>query len=88
MIHTEPHPLAGCTVDVEIKGATQPFHLEDWWDRIAGGSWMNSGAIAAFAYGIRAGLEGLPMDDEVVYGHIGSLGHLIHASELGAVSEL
>lgn len=83
MIHPEPHPLAGRTVHVQVKGAAQPFHLEDWWDRIAGGSWMQSGAIAAFAYGIRAGFERLPMDDEVVYGHVDGLGVLVHETELG-----
>ena len=43
MIHKQPHALAGQTVTIashvtDIGG--QEFVIEDWWDRIAGKSWM------------------------------------------------
>jgi len=44
-----------------------------------------NGNPAALIYAIRSGFDGLPTDDEVVYGKIGSFGHLIHESELGEV---
>lgn len=91
-IHHDPHPLAGQTVRLAdtvtdphrglvIAGST--YHLEDWWDRIAGKSWMDcDGNPAAMMYGWRAGLASLPTDNEVVYGKIDGLGHLVHVSEL------
>lgn len=89
MSHQAAHPSAGETVTVEIKGHHQlpdgrhEYRLEDWWDRITGGSWMTAdGNPAAMIYGMRSGLISLPIDDEVVYGKIGSLGHLVHVSEI------
>ena len=92
-IHNEPHPLAGQTVKLR-EGVTDPargivvggveFDLEDWWDRLDGGSWMFAeGNPAAMQYAMRSGMGGsLPIDDEVVYGKIGRFGHLVHVSEL------
>ncbi|WP_047888558.1 hypothetical protein [Rhodococcus sp. ARP2] len=86
MIHTEPHPLAGQTVEIKIEGETLEFRLEDWWDRVHGSSWMFSdGNPAALKYAMRAALKeptSLPLDDEVVYGKVDIFGHLIHASEI------
>lgn len=86
-MHIQPHPLAGRTVMVaagEFEG--QQYRLEDWWDKLTGGSWGDAaGNPAAIDYAIRAALEGMPGDDEVVYGHIGSFGKLIHVSQLGEV---
>lgn len=80
MIHKTPHPKAGQTV--KLKNGSD-FRLEDWWDRVSGQSWTISvGNRAALQYAERVGTEGLPMDDEVVYGKIGFFGHLIHVSEL------
>lgn len=85
MKHAEPHPLAGQTVKIRdgierIGGAE--YRLEDWWDRLTGGSWMDAtGNFAAMAYAVRTAGD-TPIDDEVVYGKIGSLGFLIHVSEL------
>lgn len=48
-------------------------------------SWMDSnGNPAAMMYAIRTGSQGfdVPIDNEVVYGKIGSLGYLFHVSEL------
>ena len=85
--HTTPHPLAGKTVTVtaELNGAEGPheFRVEDWNDRVFGESWTHlSFHPAATVYAVRAGLEKLPLDNEVVYGKVGSFGHLVHVSEI------
>jgi hypothetical protein len=89
MIHTEPHPLAGQTVTVTFRTyypvavRTAEFKVEDWWDRVAGKSWMNSdGNPAALLYAVRSADENLPLDDAVVYGKIGWQGVLFHISEI------
>lgn len=86
-IHTEPHPLAGKTVkikassrhpQVETFGGSE-LRLEDWWDRVTGKSWMTCGGNpACVIYALRQ----QPIDNEIVYGKIGSFGHLVHVSEL------
>lgn len=59
------------------------FEVEDWWDRLYGGSWMfASGNYAVINYAMRSGAKNLPLDDEVVYGKVGRLGHIVHVSEL------
>lgn len=84
--HTEASPLAGKTVKVkagvaEIGG--RELRVEDWWDRVAGRSWqVCSGNPACIGYAVRAGMSGLPTDDEVVYGKVGPLGFLVHLSEI------
>lgn len=91
MKHSESHPLAGKTV--KINGSVDPvqqavvdgaeFRVEDWWDRLGSGSWMfANGNPAALHYAMRSMKNGLPLDDEVVYGKIGSFGHIVHVSEL------
>ena len=93
-IHPDPHPLA-CK-DVVIKegvsdpaqGAVVPgavYEIEDWWDRLGPASWMDmDGNPACLHYAFRSAHNGLPLDNEVVYGHIkGHFGHLVHVSELG-----
>lgn len=94
-MHAFAHPLAGKTVRLNalakdpvqeqvVDGAE--FQIEDWWDskRVFGKSWMDAnGNPAALHYAFRGGMADLPIDDEVVYGHIGALGHLVHVSELG-----
>lgn len=91
VIHQEPHPFAHKTVRIKegIKHPQVPtfggseFRLEDWWDKINGESWMDSvGNMAALIYAVRSGMADLPCDDEVVYGKVGSFGHLVHVSEL------
>jgi hypothetical protein len=87
-IHKESNELAWRTVllkedmrDPELNGAA--FVVEDWWDKIGGVSWMFSdGNPAALKYAFRSGFKGLPIDDEVVYGKVGGLGHIIHVSEI------
>ena len=90
MIHETSHPLARKTVILDVKN-DDPDHLngkeyiiEDWWDKLGGVSWMNSnGNPAALKYAMRSGFGDLPNDDEVVYGKVGGLGHIIHVTELG-----
>ena len=93
MSHGKPHPLAGKTVTI-ANGVTDPiqgavkagaeYRVEDWWDRLVGRSWQDmAGNPAVFQYERRIGLRSdVPMDDEVIYGKIGDLGHLVHVSEI------
>lgn len=90
-IHTKSHPQAGQTVRIKST-ATHPqletfggsdFRLEDWWDIMANKSWMHCDRNPwCLIYAIRSASNNLPTDDEVVYGKIGSFGHLVHVSEL------
>lgn len=95
MIHEKKHNLAGQTVRIkedvrhpQYKIGGKEFVVEDWWDRVSGSSWMDDATSAwvAVVYAIRTGMEGLPDDgvgaDEVVYGKVDGMGHLIHESEL------
>lgn len=93
MSHTESHPLAGATVILNDTAqdpsrnmvvAGVEYRVEDWWDALGVGSWMTAdGNPAALQYAMRAGMSGLPNDNEVVYGKIDGLGHIVHVSELG-----
>jgi hypothetical protein len=57
--------------------------VEGLWTEVTGGSWMNAtGNFAAMNYGLRVGLDGLPIDDKVYYGKVGGLGFLFHETEL------
>lgn len=71
-----------------VQGQVVPgahYRVEGNWKEMTGKSWMDSdGNFAAMHYALRAGQTGLPWDDNVVYGKIGSLGHLVHVNELGA----
>ena len=89
MIHNEPHPQAGKIVKIkqDVKHFQYPdfggseFHLEDWWDRVVGKSWMVcDGNPACLVYAMRG--TSLPIDDEVVYGKVDNSGSLVHVSEL------
>ncbi|KQN00539.1 hypothetical protein [Sphingomonas sp. Leaf25] len=80
-IHQERSPLAGEHVTI-VSGvlAGQTLFVEDWWDRLVGRSWMRCDSNpACMAFAVR---EPTPLDDEVVYGKIGGLGHLVHVSML------
>lgn len=91
-MHKESSPLAGTTVRIK-EGVQDPsqqmvvggaeYEVEDYWDVLTGGSWGNAtGNPAALQYAIRAAVNMLPWDDEVLYGKIGGLGHLVHVSEI------
>ena len=87
------HPLAGQTVKLNCKPTHDPdelngkkFVIEDWWQNVSGKSWMfSAGNPACLKYAVRCGIKGMPLDDNVVYGKIGSFGHIVHESELGEV---
>lgn len=88
MMHDTRHPLAGKTVTVnaDLHGdgpGDHQFTIEDWNDRLFGKSWMfMEGHPASLIYAMRSAMTNLPTDNEVVYGKVGSSGHLIHVSEL------
>jgi hypothetical protein len=82
-MHEQSHPLAGQTVSSSLG----EFEIEDWWDHLTGKSWMYANNNpAAMNYAMRAGVARLPVNDEVVYGHVRGMGHLVHVTELGALS--
>lgn len=91
MIHNEKSPLADKKAKIkddvaEIGG--NEIRIEDWMDRVIGQSWKNArGNFACINYAMRAGISGLPTDDEVLYGKIGGLGYCVHVTELEEVKE-
>ena len=90
-MHSESSKLSGKVVNIK-KSCTHPqienfggseFIVEDWWDKVSGQNWVDSkGNPACIIYALRVGANILPFDNEVVYGKIGSFGHLVHISEL------
>lgn len=88
-MHQDSHPLAGKTVKIKsgvYKGRV--YVIEDWWDKLTGKSWTRSiGNPAVTQYAVRSGPmnDNLPINDEVVYGKIGILGHIVHDTELGKI---
>ncbi|OXS35433.1 hypothetical protein [Streptomyces sp. XY006] len=88
MNHPAPHPLAGRTVTVTaaLNGhlpSEHEFTVEDWNDRVFGQSWMTmQGHPASLMYAMRSAVASLPPDNEVVYGKVGGLGHLVHVNEI------
>lgn len=86
MIHQKAHPLAGKMAkicdDATVIGGRE-IQIEDWWDRVAGASWMfSTNNPACLNYAVRSSVKPLPTDDLVVYGKIDGFGYLVHASEL------
>lgn len=85
-IHSQPHPMAGKTLKIKYGPlAGREFVVEDWWDRLTGNSWLSmTGNPACFAYAFRVSKQiyFVPDDDEVVYGKIGVLGHIVHETEI------
>lgn len=84
-------PLAGRTVKIkpDVGGIIspslggQPFDVEDWWENVSGKSWMVcDGNPACLTYALRGAVEGLPIDNDVLYGKVGGFGVLLHVSEL------
>ena len=95
MIHSTQSELAGKVVKIKphVKHFQQPnfggsdFRVEDWWDRISGKSWGDcNGNPACMVYGFRIGMSNMqiPPDNEVLYGKVGCLGHLVHITEIEA----
>ncbi|WP_091086227.1 hypothetical protein [Micromonospora nigra] len=84
------HPLAGQTVRLtasDARLAGKEYRVEDWWQNVTGGSWMDAtGNPAALTYAMRSALAGLPLDNEVLYGKVAGRGHLVHVSEIETAS--
>ncbi len=84
----EKHRLAGKTVTLNCKPDPDQLNgkkyiVEDLWINVAGKSWMFcDGNPACLKYAIRSAMSELPMDDDVLYGKVSGLGHLIHISEI------
>ena len=90
MLHSEKSPLAG--KKVKIKESAKHLQVpnfggsevvvEDWWDAVAGKSWMDcNGNPACLVYAMRSAGQ-TPIDDEVVYAKLNGIGHLVHISEI------
>lgn len=83
MQHATPSPFAGKTVMVKLNGTMQPFQAQDWYDRIYPKAWTTEDTTpTSLLYGYRAANDALPLDGEVLYGHIHGLSHLVHISEV------
>lgn len=78
---------AGKTVQFAYGNVSGSMVVEDYWHHVSGYSWMDSAAIAAANYAKRVYRDGLPIDDEVVYGKVGALGYLIHVTEIKDVDD-
>ena len=93
-MHDKPSPLAGKTVKIKATSTHAQFpdwagseiEIEDWWDRVSDGSWMNAtGNPACLVFAMRSVDNQLPTDDEVLYGHRkDGYGSLVHVAELEA----
>lgn len=85
----DAHPLAGKTVVLKSKSTDmngQHYRVEDYWINVAGQSWRQMfDNPACLQYSLRSLSLSLPQDDNVLYGKIGSLGYLVHASEIGDI---
>jgi len=67
-----------------LKG--EKIKIEGLFKEITGTSWMfSNGNAACLNYAIRSAEDGLPTDDKVYYGKIGSLGYLVHESEFNVL---
>lgn len=85
MIHPEPHPQAGQTVElVDARFLIgSKVTIEDWYDRLDGRSWQERRKPVEVIYGAYATRYGLPLDDEVVYGkNENDCGCILHQSEI------
>ncbi|WP_029931043.1 hypothetical protein [Nocardia otitidiscaviarum] len=84
VIHSTASDLAGKAVTVDLGQGPFEYRVEDWWDRVAGMSWLDAdGNPAALEYAVRAGLAGMPLDDAVLYGKDpAGFGRLVHLSEV------
>ena len=85
--HADAHPMSGNVVKITAGAfAGSDYRVEDWWDRMAGQSWMDcDGNPACLEYAVRSASEGSPLDNDVVYGKIGAFGKLIHVSQFAAI---
>ena len=92
-MHKKAHPFAGQVVRLKenigrfidrTQAGGVEFQVEDWGDRVLGGSvWNANGNPAAMEYAMRTALRGgIPIDDCAVYGKVDGYGHFVHDSEI------
>lgn len=82
-IHPNAHPLAGQTVILSAgpyEGSQ--YEIEDYWDRISGGSWMDSEDPDVIKYALTGLSYRVPLDNEVLYGQINGVGYLVRVAWL------
>jgi hypothetical protein len=82
MLHQTESLLAGTKVKIKSEAmelGNLELLVEDWWDRVAGKSWMQCNGNPACT--VMSNMN-IPNDNEVVYGKINGLGYLVHISEL------
>lgn len=66
--------------------AGKTIEVEDYWQNVSGQSWMSSnGNPTAMLYGMRSGMQGLPINNDVVYGKVHGLGVMVHVTELEVI---
>ena len=90
-MHKEQSPLADKVVRIkkhvqDIGG--EEYRVEDWWDRLGQGSWMESRKNFACRDYVERAVKSRPsppMDDEVLYGKVGLFGKLVHVTEIEEV---
>lgn len=83
MIHNEAHALAGQTVVLNsgpYEGSE--YEIQDYYDRVFGGSWMNGGRAPVMEYAMQGLFYSIPYDDEVLYGESGGVARLVHTKWL------
>lgn len=82
MAAKQQHPKAGEVVTIKRGSFTgQEFRIEDWYINLTGKPWRESSLAACIEYSIRTA-DTTPIDDDVLYGHIDGIGHLVHISEV------
>jgi len=80
------HETASAHAGRTVMWGENEYVVEDWWDRVSGQSWAwAKGNPACIQYAMRTCATRIPDDDEVLYGKVNGLGHLVHVSELGEV---
>ena len=68
---------------LRLPSTNSSFILRTGGDRVSGKSWRGVPAtVTELSYSRRVSAEGLPLDDEVVFGRIYDSGYLMHVSEL------
>lgn len=85
-IHPSEHSGKGLRISQSVPGiGGRECIVHDYWDRMYGITWQEGredGLAACIFYDARARAEGLPLDNEVLYVRVGSLGYLVHVTEI------
>ncbi|MBA7624549.1 hypothetical protein ES703_31958 [subsurface metagenome] len=90
IVKGETYRIKGKSEFFEKKyGTCNPLFVVEGTDKeLFGCFWggLNKNPTALF-YGIRSGLEGLPLGGQVYYGHIEGVAELVHETELEEATE-